>query len=328
VSKKDTEKIAAVFADYNVIVSNQEKIADDLYRADIFCGHAKVPVDWPAVVDGGRLRWIQSSAAGLDHCLTPEVIASDIVVSGCSALFANQVAEQTLALLYGAIRRLPVFFRAGSKREFVRRPTDTLHGKTVGIIGFGGNGRRIAELVKDVAGAVLATDLFPEFEVPDYVRCFPADEVNHVCEHSDVVIVTLPLNEFTEKCFGTEQFSRMKPGSYFLNVARGGVVDQSALCTALKDGKLAFACVDVVDPEPLPEKDPLWQFENVMITPHVGAQSEDRVPLTTDLFCLNLPRFVDGQTLINQVDKNLRMPPPQCRVKVSKAGQIVLPQLM
>ena len=129
---------------FELVVSDHDRIAKDIFKADVFFGHAKSPVDWQAVVEAGKLVWIQSSAAGLDHCLTPEVIASDILVSGCSGLFARQVAEQTLALLMGLIRRTNVFFKAQAKREFVRRPTDNLYGKRVLIVGFGGNGQRIA----------------------------------------------------------------------------------------------------------------------------------------------------------------------------------------
>ena len=328
VSKKDTEKIESAFADYKVIISSQDSIAEDILLADIFCGHAKVHVDWEAVVDAGRLQWIQSSAAGLDHCLTPEVIGSAIVVSGCSALFANQVAEHTLALLFGMLRRTSTFFDAKNKREFVRRPTDTLHGKTVGIVGFGGNGRRIAALLKDVASTIIATDLFPEHDVPEYVQCFDSGEIDDLFKHSDVVIVTLPLNEQTDRIVGKQQLDLMHSEAYFINVARGGVVDQDALCQTLSERKIAFAALDVVDPEPLPPDSPLWDFSNLMITPHVGAQAENRVPLTTELFCLNRERFECGKVLINQVDKQLRMPKPEHRLSVTKNGEILLPELM
>ena len=98
----------------------------------------------------GRLQWIHSSAAGLDHCLVPAVIDSPIVVSSSSGLFADQVAEQTLCLLLAQLRNLPTFLRAQQLKQFERRPTDDLHGKTVGIVGFGGNGRRIARGPLDV----------------------------------------------------------------------------------------------------------------------------------------------------------------------------------
>ena len=102
VSGQDVKRIeASAGTQTRVIVSSQEQIHQHLMEADIFCGHAKSPVDWGAVVRQGRLRWIQSSAAGLDHCLTPPVIESSILVSGCSGLFANQVAEQAMALTLG-----------------------------------------------------------------------------------------------------------------------------------------------------------------------------------------------------------------------------------
>ena len=96
------------------------------FGADIFCGHAKVPVDWDGVVRQGRLRWIQSSAAGMDHCLVPSVIESDIVVTSASGVLADQVAEHTIALMTAWTRSLPTFLRAQQKKEFIRRPTRDL----------------------------------------------------------------------------------------------------------------------------------------------------------------------------------------------------------
>jgi phosphoglycerate dehydrogenase-like enzyme len=189
--------------DFQVIVSGQEKIADDIFEADIFCGHAKVPVDWGRVVAQGKLVWIQSSAAGLDHCLTPPVIDSPIVVSGCSGLFANQVAEQTMALLMGLIRRLPVFFRAQQNKQYVRRQTDDLFGKTVGIVGLGGNGQRIAQTLRPLVGRILATDCFPEACQPCLLtgivdQIFPADQLDQMLPQADVLAVTLPLSAANE----------------------------------------------------------------------------------------------------------------------------------
>ena len=130
-----------------IINAGQERVDELLPTADIFIGHAKVPVNWDRVLESGRLQWIQSSAAGLDHCLVPGVISSDIVVSSASGLFAPQVAEQTFSLLFGLLRKAPLFFRAEAKREFVRLPTDDLRGKTVGIVGMGGNGRMLARML-------------------------------------------------------------------------------------------------------------------------------------------------------------------------------------
>src|SRR3954466_1521626 len=114
------EQIRAAAQEHEIIDAGQERIATEILDADIFCGHAKVPVPWAEVVRRGRLRWIQSSAAGLDHCLTPETIPTDIIVTSASGLFAEPVAEQTLALTLGLLRSLPIFFRAAEKKEFIR----------------------------------------------------------------------------------------------------------------------------------------------------------------------------------------------------------------
>ncbi len=325
VSDSDITRIEAAFPEYSVLVSGQDNIADDLLEADVFCGHVKVPVDWEAVVQQNRLRWIQSSAAGLDHCLVPEVINSEILVSGCSALFANQVAEHTLAILLGAIRRVPAFVEAQQKRVFKRLPTDDLHGKTVAIVGFGGNGRRIAELLNGLVDKIQVSDQFPEFDIPDYVNAYSPDQVDVLLEQADVLIVTLPLTSSTQEYLSEHHFSKLKHGAYFINVARGSVVDQEALVRSIEDGRIQFAALDVVEPEPLPADNKLWSFENVLITPHVGAQSALRISSTTELFCLNSLRFASGDVLINAVDKELQYPRPENRLTVDKYGQIQLP---
>src|SRR5262245_7519229 len=119
--RRHYEQICAAAPGHEVVDAGQERIAHELVEADIFCGHAKVPVPWPEVVRRSRLKWIQSSAAGLDHCLTSETIPTDIIVTSASGLFAEPVAEQTLALTLGLLRSLPIFFRAAQKKEFVRQ---------------------------------------------------------------------------------------------------------------------------------------------------------------------------------------------------------------
>lgn len=307
-------------ADFEVIVSGQDRIAEDLFKADIFCGHAKVPVDWKSVVEQGRLVWIQSSAAGLDHCLTPPVIDSPIIVSGCSALFAPQVAEQMMSLLMGLVRRSPVFFKAQQIKEYVRRPTDNIFGKTVGIVGMGGNGHRIARVLKPMVGRIIGTDLFPDacekiVSEQTVEKVYAADELDKVLPLCDVVIVTLPLSDANEKLLSDVQFSLIKAGTYLINVGRGSVVDTDSLVRALSSGHLGGAGIDVVDPEPLPVDSPLWDLDNVIISPHVGAQSPLRVPSTIELFCDNLDRYRNGETLFNLVDKELGFPRPENRVE-------------
>lgn len=296
-----------------VIDAGQEAIATEILSADLFCGHAKVPVPWDEVVDLGRLQWIQSSAAGLDHCLVPSVIDSTISVTSASGLFADQVAEQTIALLLGLIRAMPTFYEAQRRKQYVRRPTDDLHGKTVGIVGFGGNGQRIAEVLAPFRVRIVATDVFPG-DAPDHVEAiWPADELPRLLAMSDVVILCVPLSEQTKQLVGQRELAQMRDDAYLINVARGQVIDEQALIEELHAGRFAGVGLDVAEVEPLPASSPLWQMSNVSITPHVGAQAKDRVDSTVDFFCMNLRRYEGGQTLLNLVDKRLGFPRPENR---------------
>ena len=297
--------------DVELVDAGQERIDELLPTADIFVGHAKVPVDWNRALRSNRLQWIQSSAAGLDHCLVPGVIAdNDIAVSSAAGLFAPQVAEQTFCLLFGLLRSLRSFEKARPNREFIRLPTDDLRGKTVGIVGLGGNGRAIASKLAAWDVRVVATDYFP-LRKPDHVdQLWNPDGLLKLCEVSDIIILTLPLNASTHGVFSTQQFAAMKPGSYLINVARGQVIDEKSLVNALHRGQLKGVGVDVTETEPLPESSPLWDDDRVLITPHVGAQSSRRVDDTTDLVCENLKRFFHGRPLVNRVDKQLGFPHP------------------
>ena len=309
VEPKHCKQIAAAAGEAEIVDAGQEQIAEELFSADIYCGHAKVPVDWDGVVRQGRLKWIQSSAAGMDHCLLPSVIESDIVVTSASGVLADQVAEHTVALVTGWYRSLPVFFRAQQKKEFIRRPTRDLHHATVGIVGFGGNGRRLAQVLSVFKTRIVATDMFP-IDKPDYVESlWPADRLDDLLALCDVVVLTLPLNEMTRRMIDSATLAKMTPGSLLVNVARGPLVVESDLVDALLCGHLAGAVLDVTDPEPLPENSRLWDLPGVIITPHVGGQSAKRIDNMTSMFCENLRRWKTGQPLINYLaDKRLGFP--------------------
>ena len=292
-----------------IVDAGQERIAEELFGADIYCGHAKVPVDWDGVVRQGRLKWIQSSAAGMDHCLVPSVIESDIVVTSASGVLADQVAEHTIALITAWCRSLPVFFRAQQAKEFIRRPTRDLHHRTVGIVGFGAVGRRLAQLLAAFKTEILATDMFP-VEKPEYVQAlWPADRLDDLLARSDMVVLALPLNEMTRQMIGAAALAKMKPEAVLVNVARGPLVVEADLVEALVGGRLAGAILDVTEQEPLPAESELWELPGVIITPHVGGQSASRIDDMTDMFCQNLRRWQAGEPLINYLaDKRLGFP--------------------
>ncbi|MHB8902004.1 MAG: D-2-hydroxyacid dehydrogenase [Thermoguttaceae bacterium] len=300
---------AAAPAGAEIVAAEQETIHRDLFTADIFCGHAKVPVDWDGVVAAGRLRWIQSSAAGMDHCLVPSVIASDIPVTSASAVLADQVAEHTIALVTGWCRSRPVYFRAQQLKEFIRRPTRDLTRSTVGIVGLGGVGRRLAELLRPFKARTIATDLFPADQPDSVDELLPADRLDQLLAQSDFVVLCLPLNGMTRGIIDGAKLDLMQPHALLANMARGPLVVTGDLVDRLQRRQIAGAVMDVTDPEPLPVDSPLWDFPNVMITPHVGGQSSWRIDNMTRLFCANLRRWQSGEPLINFLtDKHLGFP--------------------
>ena len=310
VQPRHLDQIHAAWREADIVDAGQARIAAELPSADIFCGHAKTPVPWARVAAEGRLQWIQSSAAGLDHCLVPEVVASDITVTSASGVLAKQVADHTIALLAGALRSFPAFAAAQRRREFVRLPTRDLFGATVGIVGMGGNGKLLARVLKAFDVTVLATDWFAENKTVDVDELFPADELDALLPRVDALILAAPLTEQTRNMIDGRRLRLMREGAVLVNVARGALVVEPDLAEVMASGRLWGAGIDVAQEEPLPADSPLWEIPNLIITPHVGGQRASRIDDMTNLFCENLRRFRAGQPLINWVDKQLGFPSP------------------
>ena len=310
VEPRHVAEIAAVAPAAEVVDAGQERVAEELLRADVFCGHAKVPVPWDDVVARGRLRWIQSSAAGLDHCLVPSVVGSSIIVTSASGVLADQVAEHALGLAIACTRRLPLFLDQQARREFVRRPTRDLTGATVGIVGFGGVGRRLAAVLAPLRVRILATDWFPVRRPAGVEFLGPPAALPDVLAAADVLFLCAPLTEHTRGMIDAAALARMKPGAILVNVARGPLVDEAALAAALASGRLDAAALDVTPQEPPAPASPLWTAPRLIITPHVGGQSGRRIDAMTEFFCDNLGRYLRGEALRNLVDKRLGFPEP------------------
>jgi len=179
----------------------------------------------------------------------------------------------------------------------------------VGIVGFGGVGRRLARLLSVFRTRILASDMFP-LDKPSYVESlWPAERLDALLAQSDIVVLALPLNELTRGIIDAKALARMQRGSLLANMARGPLVVTADLIEALRRGTPAGAVMDVTDPEPLPPDNPLWDMPNVIITPHVGGQSATRQDDITRLFCENLRRWNQREPLVNCLfDKKLGFP--------------------
>lgn len=310
VEAKHVAQIQAVAPAATLVDAGQERVAAELPAADIFCGHPKVPVPWDDVAARGRLKWIQSSAAGLDHCLVPAVVDSPIVVTSASGVLADQVAEHALGMAIACTRRFPLFLEQQRQREFVRRPTRDLTDATVGIVGLGGNGRRLVEVLAPFRVRILATDWFPVRKPPAVEFLGPPEALPTLLERSDILFLCPPLTPQTRNMIDAAALARMKPGAILVNVGRGALVDEDALVDALESGRLDSAALDVTPEEPPRPSSRLWTAPRLLITPHVGGQSARRIDAMTDFFCDNLRRHLRGMPLRNLVDKRLGFPEP------------------
>ena len=310
VEPRHVARIREIAPGAEIVDAGQERVAEALAEADVFCGHPKVPVPWDAVVARGRLRWIQSSAAGLDHCLVPPVVASPIVVTSASGVLADQVAEHALGLAIACTRRLPLFLAQQQRREFVRRPTRDLTGATVGIVGLGGNGRRLVEVLEPFRVRILATDYFPVRRPAAVDFLGPPAALADILPEIDVLFLCAPLTPLTRGLIDAAALDRLRPGGILVNVARGPLVVEDALVDALESGRLDAAGVDVTPDEPPRPDSRLWNAPRLIITPHVGGQAAHRIDAMTEFFCDNLARWLRGRPLRNRVDKRLGFPEP------------------
>lgn len=184
----------------------------------------------------------------------------------------DAVAEYALTLILSLIKNLPRFDRAARDGQWARFPMRELRGKTVGIVGFGRIGRRLAELLGGFGVRLLVYDPFVSHE---QVRGYDGEKVvmDDLLARSDVVSLHLPYTAETHHIIGRENLAKMKPGAYLVNTARGPLVDEQALYAALTDGRLGGAALDVFEKEPITKDNPLFALDNVVVSPHAAALS-------------------------------------------------------
>jgi phosphoglycerate dehydrogenase-like enzyme len=294
-------RIAAISPQVTVINrASGEQYAAELPNADAVFGS----VSGEDVGRAKTLRWVQYNAAGVEHVLSPQLIASDVQLTNARGCHSSQIAEHVFGLLFGLTRNIAAYARDGQRR--VDRPTE-LRGKTMGIIGLGAIGRETARRAKALDMHVIATDEQPMFveryRMADEI--FSPEQLPELLKRSDVLVVAAPHTPRSEGMMGEAQFALMKPSAYFISVSRGKLTHTDALLAALKEKRIAGAGLDVTDPEPLPAEHPLWKQPNVIVTPHIAGQSQFTEQRVQDVLVENVRRYASGLPLINLVDKQL-----------------------
>ena len=304
----------------NRVVSQPEEIPDEVWeQVEILYTRRVLPK--PDQVP--NLRWIQFHYAGVDHSLAAPILQNpDIVATSLSGAATPQVAEH--ALDSNACPRTPSardseiynIKEYGLTKDGQRFRLKNLNFSTVGIVGYGSIGRRLAQLLQPLGATVLATKrdaMHPEdsgysFEdigdpTGDLVsRLYPPQAFRSMFRESDYVVITVPLTAETGNMIGVREFNAMKSSAYLVDVSRGSIINQDALITALKEGMIAGAALDVFSEEPLPEDHPYWNLPNIIITPHIAGYSVRYNERAVTLFAENLDRYISKRPLHNLVD--------------------------
>ncbi len=257
---------------------------------------------------GERLQVIQTWSAGVDKYMEEEVLqnlkARGIKLISMSGIHGDPIAEHVMGLIINYSRRLYDFYEAQKERKWLRLDVGQLAGKTMVIVGTGSIGREIARRAKAFRMRTIGVKRNIEGKI-DYIdELYSNAQLEIALKQGDYIVIALPLTEETRGFIGRKEFAVMKQTAFFVNIARGEVVDEGALIEALKEGGIAGAALDVFTEEPLSPDSPFYDLENVYITPHISAAHPDYNLKAVRLFIENLKSYLENREIKNLVDYN------------------------
>lgn len=255
-----------------------------------------------------QLRWLHFGAAGIEKSLFPELIRSEAVVTNARGIHGDRMAEFVLGAILFLANRFDLAVRGQIEKKWLRKEIikgrSPLAGKTAGILGMGAVGMEIAQWCAAAGLQVIGLRRQPNLPKPEHVaEIFLPAQIDEFLGRADFVVLALPLTAETRGLLSAERLRAMKPGAYFINVARGELVDEQTLLEMLQERKIAGAVLDVFQTEPLPADHPFWQLENVFVTPHISGNFEEYVDRASEQFAENLARYVRGEPLLNVFDE-------------------------
>jgi phosphoglycerate dehydrogenase-like enzyme len=297
-------RISAKFPDLTIDVADQHGSYMALVRtADIILTFGQVMKNLKVdVKDAVNMKWIQALGTGLDGITDQPALQSGTIVTNVHGIHGQPVSEAALAGMLALSRDIPRAVRAQDRRAWERWPARLLDGKTVGIFGIGAIAEKLAPKCKALGMTVIgiSTGVRP---VAGFDRMHRRDELLRIAPELDYLVLLTPYSTETHNIIDAKVFAAMKPSSYLVNLARGGIVDEDALVDALRKGGLAGAALDVFQKEPLPANHPLWTFENVIITTHQGGFCDVYIDLALPIVEHNMRCFLgsDFKNMVNVI---------------------------
>ncbi len=253
-----------------------------------------------------RVRWIHAASAGVDAVMTDDVAASGVTVTNAQGIFDRGIAEWVLGMMLVFAKDVLTTLDLQRRHEWRHRNSQLLDSRRLLVVGAGSIGREIARLATAVGMRVDGVARSERTDDPDFGRVAPSTELLDVLPTADYVVVATPLTEQTRGMIGAEELKAMPEHAVFMNIGRGPVVDESALVEALRSGAIAGAALDVFEEEPLPDGHPLWDFDNVVVSPHMSGDYEGWVEALGYQFAENFDRWTKGESLMNVVQGDER----------------------
>jgi len=301
--------LAAEFPELNIVQrSSYEGVEEYLRDSEVIFTLSLRPEQFALCQ---KLRWIHSPTAAVHQFQFPQLIESDVVLTNSTEVHGPVVAEHVIALIFALAKKIPQAAILqqkhvwGQEPMWIQRPhMREVAGATLGLIGVGSIGRRVAQMASALGMRVIAVREHVEKGSPEGVeKVFAASQIDDLVRQSDYVVLAAPLIAATEKLINAERLAVMKPEACLINVGRGPLVDESALLDALRARRIGGAALDVFDREPLPADSSLWDLDNLLITPHTAGLTEKLWDRQYEHFSANLRRYFSHVPLQYVVDK-------------------------
>jgi phosphoglycerate dehydrogenase-like enzyme len=301
-----------IHADFPVIDATQRSSYDGI---EDYLREAEIVIAWSIRPEqfkqAQKLRWIHSPAAAVHQLMFPELIDSDVLLTNSSEVHGGVVAEHVMSLVLALAKRLPQAARFqqrhmwGQEALWLGRPRPReIAGATLGLLGLGSIGRRVAKSASALGMRVLAVREHLGKEIPEGVQqVFASSQLDEVLTQSDYVVLATPVTPATLGLMNAARLAKMKPDACLINVGRGPLVDEAALAEALREHKIGGAALDVFKEEPLPSNSPLWDLDDLFITPHTAGITEKLWDRHYALISENLRRYLEGKPLLGVVNK-------------------------
>ena len=276
---------------------SEEEVRQFIRKADIILGSISFPSHLLSLAK--RLRWIQVTGAGVDAFLAKSDLPDGVMLTRADVSFGDQIAEYVIGHLLSLTQRLCDVHHLQAERTWQPLEVEFLNGKTLGVAGTGSVGRAVADRAMGMGMRTIGL-ASTRRKLPGFETVYGPEELASFLSQLDVFVICLPLTEATRGLFGREQLALLKDSTVLVNVARGPIVDEEALISALKNRQIRAAILDVFEREPLFPDSPFWTMDNVTVTSHhSGLNIPDDI---IDFFLENLRRFQTGDRLDGLVD--------------------------